>query len=79
MPEEGRDIMPSGKEQEEEVVEEVGVEEEEEVGEMVSQVESAAERTEKDIWARAELPMSNDAQVEQATTSVWKASLLPYV
>lgn len=25
-----------------------------------------------DIWARAELPLSNDAQVEQATGAVWK-------
>ncbi|CAM9753064.1 unnamed protein product, partial [Hapterophycus canaliculatus] len=25
------------------------------------------------VWARAELPMSNDLQVEQATRAVWKA------
>ncbi|CAM9797510.1 unnamed protein product [Scytosiphon promiscuus] len=27
----------------------------------------------EEVWARAELPMSNDVQVEQATRAVWKA------
>lgn len=26
----------------------------------------------EDVWARAELPMSNDVQVEQATRAVWQ-------
>lgn len=28
----------------------------------------------KDVWARAELPLSNDQQVEQATGAVWKVT-----
>lgn len=28
----------------------------------------------KNIWARAELPMSNDLQVQQATSAVWKVN-----
>lgn len=32
-----------------------------------------------DVWARAELPLSNDAQVEQATGAVWKVgNALPF-
>lgn len=31
---------------------------------------------EEEVWARAELPMSNDVQVEQATRAVWKVWML---
>lgn len=30
---------------------------------------------EEEVWARAELPMSNDVQVEQATRAVWKVCM----
>lgn len=34
--------------------------------------ETAAAESENDIWARAELPMSNDQQIQQATGAVWR-------
>lgn len=32
------------------------------------------EEVERDVWARTELPLSNDQQVQQATDAVWKVS-----
>lgn len=46
-------------------------------GERSSDGSSASSSAEEDaVWARAQLPMSNDMQVEQATRAVWQVNTL---